>query len=145
MCTSSFEPALPTLMSSLHSHSSALASFTVSIYTLGYVLGPLLVAPISEIYGRLYVLFPSYVIFMISLAVCGASKNLPLFIVFRATTGFAGIAFVLLGPAVVADLMPVEKRGLSLSLMAAGPVVVSLFNFHALTCSIKDQNSCVTH
>ena len=39
--------------------------------------------------------------------------------------GFAGEAFVLLGPTVVADVMPVEKRGLSLSIMSAGPVVVS--------------------
>ncbi len=112
-------------MSSLHSHSSALASFTVSIYAIGYVLGPLLVSPVSETYGRRYVLFPAYVLFMVSLAVCGASESLPLFVVFRAVMGFAGIGFVLLGPAVVADLMPVERRGMALSVMAAGPVVVS--------------------
>ncbi|KAL8832092.1 MAG: hypothetical protein Q9191_000471 [Dirinaria sp. TL-2023a] len=110
-------------MSSLQSHSSALASFTVSIYVLGYVLGPLLVAPASEIFGRCYVLFPAYVTFMVALAVCGASENIVIFIVFRALMGFAGIAFVLLGPAIVADIMPFEKRGLSLSIMSAGPVV----------------------
>ena len=104
-----------------------MASFTVSVYTFGYVLGPLIVTPISELYGRIYVVFPAYVIFMISLAVCGASENLPLFIVFRAIMGFAGIGFVLLGPAVVADLIPVERRGLALSVMATGPVVVSFF------------------
>ena len=90
------------------------------------MLGPLVVAPISEIYGRIYVLYPAYVIFMVSLAVCGVSENFALFIVFRAIMGFAGIGFVLLGPAVVADLMPVEKRGLALSIMAAGPVVVRI-------------------
>ena len=90
------------------------------------MLGPLIVAPISEIYGRIYILYPAYVIFMVSLAVCGVSENFALFIVFRAIMGFAGIGFVLLGPAVVADLMPVEKRGLALSIMAAGPVVVRI-------------------
>ena len=90
------------------------------------MLGPLIVAPISEIYGRIYILLPAYVIFMVSLAVCGASANFALFIVFRAIMGFAGIGFVLLGPAVVADLIPVEKRGLALSIMAAGPVVVRI-------------------
>ena len=81
-------------------------------------------------YGRLYVLFPAFVVFMVSLAVCGASDRLALFIAFRAIMGFAGIGFVLLGPAVVADLMPVEKRGLALSVMAAGPVVVSFLLFY---------------
>lgn len=81
-------------------------------------------------------LFPTYVIFMVSLAACGASHSLPLFIVFRAVMGFAGIGFVLLGPAVVADLMPVEKRGLSLSIMSAGPVVVSFQSLLIYGCLI---------
>ena len=127
VCSTAFEPALPALTSSLHPQSPALASFTVSVYTFGYVLGPLIVTPISELYGRIYVVVPAYVIFIISLAVCGASENLPLFIVFRAIMGFAGIGFVLLGPAIVADLIPVERRGLALSVMATGPVVVSIF------------------
>ena len=125
MCGTAFEPALPILMASLNFHNSALASFTVSIYVLGYILGPLLIAPVSEMYGRCFVLSPAYIIYLVALVVCGASRSLALFIVSRAVTGFVGVAFVLLGPAVVADLMPVEKRGLSLSIMSAGPVVVS--------------------
>lgn len=132
MSSTVFEPGLPSLMSSFHSHDSALASFTVSIYNIGYVLGPLLVAPISETYGRLYVLFPAYIIFMVSLAVCGASESFPLFIVFRGIMGFAGIGFVLLGPSVVADMMPVGRGGSVLSVMAAGPVVVSFELFFHL-------------
>ena len=125
MCGTAFEPALPILMASLNSHNSALASFIVSIYVLGYVLGPLLIAPVSEMYSRRYVFFPAYVIYLVSLVVCGASRSLALFIVSRAVMGFAGVAFVLLGPAVVADPMPVEERGLSFSIMFARPVVVS--------------------
>lgn len=113
-------------MSSLHFHSPSLASFTISIYSIGYVLGPLLVAPISEMWGRRYVLYFSFVAFSVGLAVCGASEDLVLFIFFRAVQGFAGIGFVLMGPAVVADIMPKERRGLSLSVMSAGPVVVGL-------------------
>lgn len=113
-------------MADLHSSSDALASFTVSIYTIGYCLGPLIVAPVSEMYGRVWVLFPAYVIFLVSLAVCGSSTSLALFIFFRAIMGFAGVGFVLLGPAIVADLIPAERRGLALSVMSAGPVVVSM-------------------
>ncbi|KAI4104959.1 MAG: hypothetical protein L6R37_003003 [Teloschistes peruensis] len=112
-------------MSTLHSHNSSLASFTISIYSIGYVFGPLVIAPISEIWGRRYILWSASVISIASLAICGASKDLALFLTFRGIQGFAGVGFVLLGPAVVADLMPVEKRGLSLSIMSAGPVVLS--------------------
>lgn len=112
-------------MADLHSSSGALASFTVSIYTIGYCIGPLIVGPVSEIYGRGWVLFPAYIVFLVSLAVCGSSRNLALFIVFRAVMGFAGVGFVLIGPAVVADLIPKENRGLALSVMSVGPVVVS--------------------
>jgi MFS family permease len=39
--------------------------------------------------------------------------------------GFGVITFVLIGPAIVADLVPRERRGLALSVMSTGPVIVS--------------------
>lgn len=122
-CTSAFEPALPAIMADFHSTNDSIASLTVSIYTIGYCLGPLVIAPISELYGHVTVLYPGYIGFMLALAVCGSSKSLPLFIVFRAIMGLAAITFVLMGPAIVADLIPREKRGFALSIMSAGPVV----------------------
>lgn len=127
LCTSAFEPALPTMMSEFHSNdSSGLASLTISIYVIGYCLGPLVVAPLAELYGHVTVLYPAYVVFIAGLAVCGSSHNLPLFIVFRAVMGFGAITFVLIGPAIVADLIPKERRGLALSVMSTGPVIVRI-------------------
>ncbi|KAK6614377.1 major facilitator superfamily transporter [Botrytis cinerea] len=123
-CTSAFEPALPSIMADFHSTNGSIASLTISIYTIGYCLGPLLIAPISELYGHVTVLYPGYIGFMLALAVCGSSKSLPLFVVFRAIMGLAAITFVLMGPAIVADLIPREQRGLALSIMSTGPVVV---------------------
>ena len=40
-----------------HNTSTILSSFSVSIFVLGYVVGPLFLSPISEIYGRRVVLF----------------------------------------------------------------------------------------
>lgn len=117
---------MPSVMADFHSSIDFLASFAVLMYIIGYCLGPLVVAPTSELYGRVMILYPAYVVFMASLAMCGSSSSLPLFIVFRAVMGFAGIAFVLLGPAIGADLIPKERRGFALSIMSSGPVVVSL-------------------
>ncbi|ESZ98417.1 hypothetical protein SBOR_1198 [Sclerotinia borealis F-4128] len=122
-CTSAFEPALPSIMADFHSTNDSIASLTISIYTIGYCLGPLVVAPMSELYGHVTVIYPGYIGFMLALAVCGSSRSLLLFIVFRAIMGFAAITFVLMGPAIVADLIPRERRGFALSIMSAGPVV----------------------
>ena len=126
MSSSSFEPALPSVMADLHFESGAVASLTVSIYTLGYCLGPLVIAPIGELYGRAAALYPGFILFLASLSACGATTSLPVFIVFRALMGVAGMTFVLLGPAVIADLVPRGKSGLALSAMSIGPVVVRI-------------------
>ncbi|KAB8302655.1 hypothetical protein EYC80_006019 [Monilinia laxa] len=121
--TSAFEPALPAIMVNFHSANDSVASLTVSIYTIGYCLGPFIIASMSELYGRATVLYPGYIGFMLALAVCGSSRNLLLSVIFRAIMGFAAITFVLMCPAIVADLIPREERGLALSIMSAGPVV----------------------
>lgn len=50
-----FAPGVPDLMVEFQSKSSELGSFCVSVYVLGFAAGPLLFAPLSEIYGRLIV------------------------------------------------------------------------------------------
>ncbi|PQE14157.1 caffeine resistance 5 protein [Rutstroemia sp. NJR-2017a BVV2] len=61
---------------------------------LAIVLDPLIIAPLSEVYGRIWLLCIAHVIFLGSI-VCASSHNLELFIAsgFRASMGFAGIVF----------------------------------------------------
>lgn len=47
-----FAPGVPSLMTEFRSTSSELASFCVSVYVLGYATGPMVFAPLSEMYGR---------------------------------------------------------------------------------------------
>lgn len=50
-----FAPGVPELMAEFESRSSELASFCVSVYVLGFAAGPMVFAPLSELYGRLIV------------------------------------------------------------------------------------------
>ena len=50
-----FAPGVPDLMVEFNSRSSELASFCVSVYVLGFAAGPMVFAPLSELYGRLIV------------------------------------------------------------------------------------------
>lgn len=112
-------------MADLGTSSDSLASFTVSIYSIGYCFGPLLIAPASELYGRVPVLYPSFIVYIVALAVCGSSTNIATFTVFRAVMGFAGITFIICESAIVADVIPQRRRGLALSLLTSGPTLVS--------------------
>lgn len=47
-----FAPGVPELMVEFGSRSSELASFCVSVYVLGFAAGPMVFAPLSELYGR---------------------------------------------------------------------------------------------
>ncbi|KAL9058053.1 MAG: hypothetical protein Q9206_002081 [Seirophora lacunosa] len=127
-----FAPAVPLLMHDLHSSDASLTSFTVSVYIMGYVLGPLLYAPISEIYGRAMILHIANLAFVITAIVCAVSNSLGLFIVFRLFMGFAGCASVTLGGGVIADLMPPEERGLAMSVCPCHKLTSQL---GTLTCA----------
>lgn len=106
ICSTAFEPALSYVMADFGTRSDSVASFTVSIYVIGYCFGPLLIAPASELYGRVVVLYPSFILYIVTLAVCGSSTNIVTFLIFRALMGFAGISFMICGAAVIADIIP---------------------------------------
>ena len=112
------------MMREFHSGNDALSSLTVSIYIIGYCLGPLLVAPVSEIYGRAMLVYLGYIVFLTCLAICGSTSSLAVFIVFRAVMGFAGLIFVLLGPAMVPDFIAPDRRGLAMSVVSSGASLV---------------------
>jgi hypothetical protein len=45
-------PATADVMATFHSTNETLGAFVTSVYLLGYSFGPLVIAPLSEIYGR---------------------------------------------------------------------------------------------
>ena len=51
-----FAPGVSFMNKDFDNTSLILSSLTVSIFVLGYVVGPLILAPLSEIYGRRFVL-----------------------------------------------------------------------------------------
>jgi MFS family permease len=59
-----FAPAVPDLMADFHNDSDELASFVISVCLLGFALGPLAFAPLSEVHGRLVIHHLSNVLFL---------------------------------------------------------------------------------
>lgn len=106
-----FAPSIPEVMSEMNTSSEDLGSFAVSIYLLGYAFGPLVIAPLSEIYGRLIMYHCCSALFLLTTLGVAKSFNLPMLIVFRFLTGLCGAGPLTLGPATVSDLFKQEERG----------------------------------
>lgn len=83
LASSQFAPGVPDVMREFHSTSELLAGFMVSIYVLGFAFGPLIIAPLSEMYGRLPLYHSCNFLFIIFTIAAAVAANMTQFIVFR--------------------------------------------------------------
>lgn len=126
-----FAPGADQMLAEFKETNTVVAQLSVTIYLLGFVVGPLVVAPLSELYGRLWIYHICNAIFLGFAIGCALAKNMPMFIVFRFITGCAGSAPLTIGGGTVADVMPQEKRGAAMAVFAMGPLLVSIQTLHA--------------
>jgi multidrug resistance protein len=116
-------PAAQLIMDDYHTTSTIFATFSVSIFVLGFASGPLLLAPLSELYGRVVIYNITNVLFLLFTILCAVSKNESMFLTFRFLSGFAGVATITIGSGTIADLMPREKRGKAVSIWSVGTIL----------------------
>lgn len=94
----------------------------VSIWELGEAAGPLLIAPLSEIYGRYPVFNIANILFIITTALSASATSSNTLIFARFLTGFATASNVL-NPSIIADIFPVEEQGKGMSLVMLAPLL----------------------
>jgi len=116
-------PGVPLLMGEFKSDNQELAIFVVSIYVLGVALGPLILSPLSEIYGRAIVYHITNGLFVVFAIGCAVAPSLSMLIGLRFLMGFAGSAPTAVGAGTIADLFKPQDRGKATSLYAIGPIV----------------------
>ncbi|EXJ78448.1 hypothetical protein A1O1_08848 [Capronia coronata CBS 617.96] len=108
-----------------HGHGSKSASvLLVTIWELGESAGPLLIAPLSEIFGRYPVFNVANVLFIAATILAALCQSTPLFIAARALTGLA-VASNVLNPAIVGDMFVSDQRGSAMSMVMLAPLVGS--------------------
>lgn len=83
-------PALATIGKELHIEEPFEQSLCLSIFILAHAFGPLLVGPLSEMYGRRPVLQGFNAMFLIFNTACGFARTGPQLIAFRFFAGFGG-------------------------------------------------------
>lgn len=110
-------------MAEFKSTNTELGAFVVSVYVLGFAVGPLLIAPLSEMYGRLILYHTCNILFVLFIAACALSPNLSTLIGFRFIAGCAGSAPLTLGGGSIADMVAQDRRGAAMTIFAMGPLV----------------------
>ncbi|KAI1081158.1 MFS general substrate transporter [Whalleya microplaca] len=122
LASSIIAPAVPDIMLEFGSDSPVLAAFVVSIYVLGRKIGPLLFAPLSEIYGRVMTYHVSNLGFVAFHVACALAPSLGSLIAFRFLAGFFGSCPPTNGGASIADMVPQQRRGVFMAGFAICPV-----------------------
>jgi MFS family permease len=74
---------MPGLMEEFHIESESIATLGVTMYLLGLAAGSLLLAPLSEIYGRRPVYIGALIFFCLMVLPCALATSLPEILVVR--------------------------------------------------------------
>ncbi|PSN60876.1 MFS general substrate transporter [Corynespora cassiicola Philippines] len=94
-----------------------------SLILIGVGLGPLILAPLSEIYGRKPPLIGGSILFLIWNTACGASKNLEMMLAFRLLSGFGACVADAIAGGLLGDLWGAEERGKAFAIYMAAPLL----------------------
>ena len=103
--------------------SNILSALVVSIYLLGFALGPLIIAPASEMYGRFMIYNVCNAFFVIFTVACALSNSMGMLIAFRVLAGIAGSSPLTLGGGTIADIFPREQRAGAMAVWSMGPLL----------------------
>lgn len=123
LASSMFAPALLHMQADFHNTSAILGPMVVTIFLLGFVIGPLVLAPLGEIYGRRPVLAASNIIFVAFQIGCALAPNIGALVAFRFLAGIGGSGCLAVGGGVIADLFRQSERGMATALYSLGPVI----------------------
>ncbi|KAJ6447068.1 MFS multidrug transporter [Purpureocillium lavendulum] len=100
------------------------ATLLVTIWELGEAAGPLLIAPLAEMFGRWPLYNAANTLFALALVFGALSHDMGELIASRTLTGMA-VAANVLNPAIVGDIFPSEQRGAAMSWIMFAPLIAS--------------------
>ncbi|MFQ1041032.1 Bcr/CflA family multidrug efflux MFS transporter [Gilliamella sp. CG16] len=96
-------PSMPTIAENFHV-SDATVQLTISCYLLGFSFGQLIFGPLTDSYGRRYVLIFGLIIFILASISCGIAANIHQLITARFFHGIAAAATAIVVNALMKDI-----------------------------------------
>lgn len=123
LASSIMAPGLPDVAIKFGITDPTIIALTLSIFLLSFAIGPLFAAPLSEVYGRAWVLHLGNLFFFAFNLGCALSPNTVSFIIFRFLAGLAGGTPIACGGGVVSDLFAEHDRASAMALYSVGPLI----------------------
>ncbi|KAK6952808.1 hypothetical protein Daesc_005102 [Daldinia eschscholtzii] len=123
-----YVPGTPSIMQDF-GVSEIVATLGLSLFTLGYGLGPMLWSPMSEIpqLGRSPLYFWTFLAFILLQLPTGFAVNMPMFLVFRVLTGFLGSPPLATGGATIVDMYDPATAGYGICILSSFGVLGPVF------------------
>ncbi|KAI9739862.1 MAG: MFS siderochrome iron transporter 1 [Claussenomyces sp. TS43310] len=120
LVSSAYTGGLEQIVVEFHS-SDIVGTLGISLFVLGFAIGPLLWAPLSELYGRQILYIGTYAALTAFNAGAAGSKGMPSLLVMRFFAGAFGSSPLTNSGGIIADMFPSSQRGLAMTLFAAAP------------------------
>lgn len=94
----------------------------VTTYLIGMATGAVVLAPLSEMYGRRPIYFIALFLFVLTVLPCALAKNIETILVSRFFGAFCAAAMISNAPGSVNDIVDEEHRALAFSIWSIGPM-----------------------
>jgi len=120
LLSSAYTGGIDKIMSEFHI-SDEVAILGVSLFVLGFAVGPLFWAPMSEMYGRQILFFGTYAALTAFNAGAAGAQNIQTLLILRFFAGAFGSSPLTNSGGVIADIFPAVERGLAMCIFAAAP------------------------
>ncbi|KAI9343295.1 major facilitator superfamily domain-containing protein [Zopfochytrium polystomum] len=127
MASSIVGPAVPLISKDFGVTSSVSQEMILSIFVLAFALGPLFFGPLSEIYGRRWVILIPAICFLGFNIACTYSTNLTEMLIFRFLSGVGGSAPLSIGAGVLSDIFKPEEIGIGMIVFSLAPSLGPVF------------------
>ena len=118
--SSAYSGAVAQILVQFHS-SQEVGTLGISLFVLGFAIGPLLWAPFSELYGRQILFIGTYAALTAFNAGAAGANSMATLIVLRFLAGAFGSSPLTNAGGVIADMFHADQRGLGMSVFAAAP------------------------
>ncbi|UKZ67528.1 uncharacterized protein TrAtP1_008685 [Trichoderma atroviride] len=123
LASSIMAPGLPEIAKKYDIKSDTVLALTLTIYLLAWALGPLVFAPLSEMYGRRWVINISSVIFTAFSIACIFARSTGELIAFRFLAGIGASTPISIAGAVIANLFILQERAPASAIYSLGLLI----------------------
>ncbi|KAJ7666151.1 multidrug resistance protein 4 [Mycena polygramma] len=123
LSSSMMAPGLPGIAEKYHIKNDTILSMTLSIFSLSFGIGPLVLAPLSEIYGRTWILHIANIFLVAFNLGCAFAPNAGWLIGFRLLSGVVGSVPASCAGGSIGDLFSERDRASAMSIHTFGVVL----------------------